>query len=67
MERRKNLNMPKDLDEQLEQALENVNEDRDVTKRLLNDRLTTFQYLTNATLEQKHRRWNVAALKRAGS
>jgi ABC-type transporter Mla subunit MlaD len=29
--------MRKDLDEQLEKALENVNEDRDVTKRLLND------------------------------
>ena len=29
--------MVKDLDEQLEKALDNVNEDRDVTKRLLND------------------------------
>lgn len=29
--------MPRDLDEQLSSALENVNEDRDVTKRLLND------------------------------
>ena len=29
--------MTNDLDEQLEKALDNVNEDRDVTKRLLND------------------------------
>ena len=29
--------MSNDLDEQLEKALGNVNEDRDVTKRLLND------------------------------
>ena len=29
--------MANDLDEQLESALKNVNEDRDVTKRLLND------------------------------
>jgi len=29
--------MRKDLDEQLTQVLENVEEDRDVTKRLLND------------------------------
>jgi len=29
--------MRKDLDEQLEKALDNVTEDRDVTKRLLND------------------------------
>ncbi len=29
--------MANDLDEQLENALKNVNEDRDVTKRLLND------------------------------
>jgi len=29
--------MKKDLDEQLTQVLENVEEDRDVTKRLLND------------------------------
>ena len=29
--------MRKDLDEQLTQVLENVSEDRDITKRLLND------------------------------
>tara|TARA_R110000824_G_scaffold65542_7_gene170630 strand:+ start:322 stop:615 length:294 start_codon:yes stop_codon:yes gene_type:complete len=29
--------MTKSLEEQIEHALENVNEDRDVTKRLLND------------------------------
>jgi len=29
--------MSRNLDEQIEQALENVTEDRDVTKRLLND------------------------------
>tara|TARA_B100001094_G_scaffold302444_1_gene329684 strand:- start:219 stop:512 length:294 start_codon:yes stop_codon:yes gene_type:complete len=29
--------MSKDLDEQLSSALDNVNEDRDITKRLLND------------------------------
>ena len=29
--------MSNDLEEQLEKALDNVNEDRDVTKRLLND------------------------------
>ena len=29
--------MAKNLEEQIEQALENVTEDRDVTKRLLND------------------------------
>tara|TARA_R100000808_G_C2155305_1_gene167407 strand:- start:6618 stop:6911 length:294 start_codon:yes stop_codon:yes gene_type:complete len=29
--------MRSDLEEQLEKALDNVNEDRDVTKRLLND------------------------------
>jgi len=37
MERGKNLNMSRNLDDQIEQALENVTEDRDVTKRLLND------------------------------
>tara|TARA_R110000824_G_scaffold5999_1_gene27547 strand:- start:5028 stop:5339 length:312 start_codon:yes stop_codon:yes gene_type:complete len=34
------FNMSSDLDEQLEKALENVSEDRDVTKRLLNDLIT---------------------------
>ena len=59
--------MRKDLDEQLERALENVNEDRDVTKRLLNDLINYISVSNERHVEAGARGLTSKSLRLQGS